>query len=441
MCPNPKGPHKVESVDDYNKRVDQRLVEHMKDKTTMAVKTTKKGAATPGEAPAVPHMILCPDGQRRHMMCPSRAAAEDSAEVIRRTGCAAFASFATPFQCPNPKGAHTVESVDDYNKRMDQQLNERLKEKTMAAKTTKKTATKKGAKGARATEQPAQASEAPAVPPTPAVPPPPIAPPAAFPPSDTFGQSLPDVVELHGLRAKLFSGTEEERVEAWKKIQEIEQRRRIRDINERVFSNAVATATAATVGRVEGNLLELTKALVDEARRRDQKKARKKERVHIVLKGGGLDIDITAENVKEAAKRLRKVLSRIDPESPSAWAVERTLTLQFPETLVPPGGVESLRVRVEAPFQNERFLLNCQQLSDIVVEDVRVGGKSMFDSDGLGVVPGTAYGVESVGVGTKWTAAQPGQFIVVKVRNTGKVPAMVRAACFGRDPGHYSERT
>lgn len=413
-CPDSSGLHTAEDAQAYAKR---RMEEVAKGKKKYV-------------APKVPHALICPDGQRRWMVRESRAAADEDARFVFREKCTAFASFATPCKCPNPTGEHKVESIEEYNRRME--------EKTMAARiSTKKKAVKKGAKGTRAsapaaeeTPKPEEATPPAAIPPQPAIP----------PPAPFRQESEPLFQELRDIQPKLFSGTEEERRSAWEKILESEQRRRTRDINERVFSNAVATATAATVGRVEGNLLELTKALVSEARRRDAKKARKKERVHIVLKGGGLDVDIKTDDVKEAAKRLRKILTRIDPDG-DVVDDPRTLTLQFNEVVLAPGAVETMRVQALTAFKTERFLLDSPQLSDLVVEDIRVGGRSMFDSaDGVGVVPATAYGVQAVGVGNRWKTAQAGQFIVVKVKNKGKVPAVARAAAFGRSSESYRER-
>lgn len=412
-CPDSGGLHTAEDAQAYAKR---RMEEVAKGKKKYV-------------APKVPHAVICPDGQRRWMVRESRAAADEDARFVSREKCTAFASFATPCKCPNSTGVHKVESIEEYNRRME--------EKTMAAKTsTKKKAVKKGAKGARAsvpaveeTPKPEEAAPPATIPPQPAIPPP-----------APFRQESETEDLLRDLQPKLFSGTEEERRSTWEKILESERRRRTRDINERVFSNAVATATAATVGRVEGNLLELTKALVSEARRRDTKKARKKERVHIVLKGGGLDIDIKTADIKDAAQRLRKILARIDSDAEQVQD-PRTLILQFNEVVLAPGAVETMRVQVQTSFKSERFVLDSPQLSNLVVEDIRVGGSSMFDSaDGVGVVPATSYGVEAVGVGNSWKTAQAGQFIVVKLKNNGKVPAVARAAAFGCSPKTYRER-
>lgn len=125
-----------------------------------------------------------------------------------------------------------------------------------------------------------------------------------------------------------------------------------------------------------------------------------------------------------AGRNARAVIERQPQDS-------RTLTLPFPETLVPApaGTVREIQVLPQCLFRCERLLIPSDIAGLIVIDDIRVGTVSQFSA--IGPVPARAFSEVAVGVGTLFDTAQPGLTITLRVRNISGNDVTFRAVMFG----------
>lgn len=128
--------------------------------------------------------------------------------------------------------------------------------------------------------------------------------------------------------------------------------------------------------------------------------------------------------VRELAARNASVVVAREPLD------SRTLTLPFPETVIPANSAATIQVLPQTLFRCERFVIQSDIAGSLVVDDIRIGTQSQFSASGP--VPARCFSEVAVGVGTLYDTAEPGITISLSLRNISGNPVTFRAAMFGR---------